>query len=97
MDYNIVTNILEIRFSEQETLTVINPSDIEEYGNRFEIVQADRVYWQWYYYGKIQEEENLCYYDIARNNGIISGLTNAKWNNVNWSELTSTRPAVLLT
>lgn len=97
LDYDTDANILTIHFSEQETLTITNPSDIEEYSNRLQINHADKVYWQWYYYGKAQEEENLFYYNITKKDGVITGLTNANWYKANWSDLISTKPAVLLT
>ena len=97
VEYDTGTNILTLRFSEQETLTITNPLGIVEYNNRLQINQADKVYWQWYYYGKKQETENLLYYDITKNSGGITGLTNANWYKVDWSDLTSTKPAVLLT
>lgn len=97
VSYDTDLNILTILFSEQETLTVTNPSDIEEYRNRFQINQADKVYWQWYYYGKTQAEENLFYYDITKNGSTVNGLTNANWYKADWSDLTLTKPAVLLT
>jgi len=97
VDFDTDTNTLRIRFSEQETLTITNPLGIEEYNNRLQINQADKVYWQWYYYGKKQEEENLLYYDITKNSGVITGVTNANWYKADWSDLTSTKPAVLLT
>ena len=37
VDYDTGTNILTIRFSEQETLTITNPLGIEEYNNRLQI------------------------------------------------------------
>ena len=97
LEYDTDTNILTIHFSEHETLTITNPSDIEEYSNRFQIKQADKVYWQWYSYGKAQEEENLFHYNITRIDGVITGFTNANWYKADWSDLTSTKPAVLLT
>ena len=95
--FDIEHNILTIQFSERETLTVTNPGDIEEYKNRFQIDTADKVYWQWYYYGKTQENENLLYYSIIKNGDNVNGETNANWYKADWSDLTSTKPAVLFT
>ncbi len=96
-DFDIEHNILTIQFSEQETLRINNPTDIEEYRNRFQINKADKVYWQWYYYGKTQESENLLYYNIIKSGDNINGETNTNWNKVDWSDLTLNKPAVLFT
>jgi hypothetical protein len=97
VDFDTTTNVLTIRFSEQETLTVTFPSGITEYKDRLVIANADKVYWQWYYYGKIQEPENLFHYNITKNGDTITGSTNANWYKANWNDLTITKPAVLLT
>jgi len=97
VDFDTITNILTIRFSEQETLTVTTPADIKEYKNRLEIIKADKVHWQWFYYGKTHEPENLFYYKIERSDNAIKGSTNADWYKADWSDLMVTKPAVLLT
>jgi len=97
VDFDTSTHILTIRFSEQETLVVTNPSDVQEYKDKLQINKADKVHWQWYYYGKTQEPENLFHYDIIRNENTITGSTNTKRFKENWNELTIAKPAVLLT
>jgi hypothetical protein len=83
VDFDTTTNVLTIRFSEQETLTVTFPSGITEYKDRLVIANADKVYWQWYYYGKVQEPENLFHYNITKNGDTITGSTNANWYKAN--------------
>jgi len=96
VDFDTVSNTLTICFSEKEMLTVSNPQQIKEYKNRLEINNADSVHWQWYYYGKTIEPSNLFYYDIHCNDNKLKGTTNANWYKENWSDLTISRPAVLL-
>ena len=95
--FDITTSILTIRFSEQEILTVSNPVDIKEYKHSLEIRMADKVHWQWFYYGKAHESQNLFYYNIERSDNAIKGFTNADWYKADWSDLAVTKPAVLLT
>jgi hypothetical protein len=97
VDFDTTTNVLTICFSEHETLIVTNPADIREYKERLVIDKADKVYWQWYKYGKAQEPENLFYYDINTNDGSLNPRTNAHWHKGEWKDLTILNPAVLLT
>lgn len=92
-----MTNVLTIHFSENEILTVTNPADITENKQRLVIATADKVYWQWYYYGKPQEPNNLFYYDISRKDGLLNATTNVNWYKADWKDLTITKAAVLLT
>jgi hypothetical protein len=96
VDFDASKNILTLHFSGREILIVNNPSDIQEYDNKLQIAQADKVYWQWYYYGKVQEEENMFYYELIKNDDTITGVTNANWYKPDWNGLTSNKPAILL-
>jgi hypothetical protein len=97
VNFDSFNNILTISFSEQEILTVFNPTEIAEYNSSIQIDTADKIHWQWYYYGRSQEAENLFYYDIKRIGNSISGATNANRYKPNWNELTISKPAVWLT
>ncbi len=94
-NFDLEHNILTIQFSEKETLTVTNPKDIEEYKNRFQITKADKVYWQWHYYGETPGIENLLYYNIINKGYKVIGETNVNSYKTNWSDLTLNKPAVL--
>lgn len=50
---------LTLTFDNQERLTIWNADNITETKGHFQIDKADKVLWEWYYYGKPQTEENL--------------------------------------
>jgi len=90
-------NKLVIIFSKQEKLIIENPGNIEEHSNRLEIKSAERVYFEWYDYGKVQKLKNLMYYDFTKVGNKIKGKNNIHWSGINSEELTINKPAVLLT
>jgi hypothetical protein len=50
---------LIIRFNEDETLTIWNPADARISEEYFDIVNASRVHWEWFHYGREKTSENL--------------------------------------
>jgi hypothetical protein len=52
-------NLLRIRFNEGELLSVWSPSGLKASASVFQIADAERVRWEWYYYGRPQTPENL--------------------------------------
>ncbi len=52
--------VLTIRFDNGERLTVYKPSGIVNEQNDFHIESAEKIVWEWYYYGKERTPENLC-------------------------------------
>jgi hypothetical protein len=97
INFDSFTNTLTITFSEQEILTVFNPTEIAEYKGSIQIDMADKIHWQWYYYGRTHEPENLFYYDIKRIDNSIYGTTNVNWYKPDWNLLSISKPAVWLT
>src|ERR1700722_19365631 len=57
---------LRLYFSEGEVLAVWNPAEVEIDANKFRIGSAKALRWTWYYYGRPQNPENLCYMDYAQ-------------------------------
>ena len=97
VDMNVPSSVLTLRFDQNETLIITNPVEIEEFPNRILINKADKVYWQWYYYGKAQEIENIFHHEYVREGNILSGKTNINWRNEDFSDLSISKPAVVLT
>lgn len=52
-------DLLTIKFDQGETLEIWNPSALTTDGAVLKIKKASRVKWSWYYYGKLQVQENL--------------------------------------
>ena len=90
-------NTLIIYFNEQEILTVYNPVGIEEYPDKIKIINADKVRWQWFYYGREKEDKNLMFYEIVKDGNNLIGYSSESPIKTNWDDLTLTKPAILLT
>lgn len=58
-EMNEAENLLTLYFDENEKCTVFNPSGVEWDGMRFKVETADKIIWQFYYYGKPQTSETL--------------------------------------
>ena len=63
---------LILTFKNNETLTIWNPSGYSTVGYTIRIADADRVRWEWYYYGREQTPENLLFHDYAKQDGGIA-------------------------
>ena len=63
---------LILTFKNNETLTIWNPSGYSTVGYTIRITDADRVRWEWYYYGREQTPENLLFHDYAKQDGGIA-------------------------
>ena len=85
---------LILTFDNQERLTIWNADSIIETQGHFQIDKADKVLWEWYYYGKPQIEENLFFEEYEHLDSKINFKTNVNWFNKNNTDLTSKKPAV---
>jgi hypothetical protein len=65
-------NKLVLSFNNSETLTVWNPTGYSTVGYTIRIADADRVRWEWYYYGRDHTPDNLFFHDYAKQDGKIS-------------------------
>jgi hypothetical protein len=74
------SNLLRIRFDGGELLSVWSPVALEASASVFQIADAERVRWEWYYYGRPQTPENLYFEDFVRGQ---PGTTNATWGERN--------------
>jgi len=69
-------DLLHVGFDGGELLSVWSPVGLEASTSIFQIAAADRVRWEWYYYGRPQTPENLYFEDYLRGQ---AGKTNANW------------------
>ena len=88
------TNILFLNFKEKEILSITNPHEIYEFENQLTIGSADNICWKWFYYGKPQTDNNLCYIEISRIDNILKGDTNLDPQKSNFRDLNVANPAI---
>ena len=62
---------LILSFNNAEKLTVWNPSEYSTIAYTIRIIDADRVRWEWYYYGRDHALENLLFHDYRKSEGQI--------------------------
>ena len=79
-------DIIRIHFDEAETLTVWSPRRYVATENEFRISDADRVRWEWFYYGAPRTAENHKFKDYKRVQDVVELTTN-------WS-LSETKPTL---
>ena len=65
-------DMLILTFKNRETLTIWNPGGYSTIGYTIKIADADRVRWEWYYYGREHTPENLLFHDYTKLDGLIS-------------------------
>lgn len=71
-------SVLTIRFDNGERLTVFEPSGIVNEQNDFHIESAEKIVWEWYYYGRERTPENLCRLEYTYNRGTVSVVCTGK-------------------
>lgn len=52
--------MLVITFDHSERCIIYHPAGIVNESNQFYVNKADKIIWQWYYYGKERTSGNLC-------------------------------------
>jgi hypothetical protein len=70
---------LSVRFDEGEVLRVWAPRRATIDENNFRIVEANRVRWEWFRYGRPKNPANLYFEDFTRQGTPISTETNVDW------------------
>jgi len=71
-----------IHFDQGEMLTVWEPSGLDVSSVRFRIVRANRVRWEWFYYGRPQTDENRYAIEYQVEGDRVTVSDNADWANV---------------
>ncbi|HWY62681.1 MAG TPA: hypothetical protein VNW15_12340 [Rhizomicrobium sp.] len=69
-------DLLKIRFNDSELLSVWSPSGLEADTSKFQISDASRVRWEWFYYGRPQTPANLFFYDFSKGE---KGTSDVNW------------------
>jgi hypothetical protein len=75
----VESDLVLIRFNHGETLQVWAPQDATVGADDFRIVQATRVRWEWFYYGRPETPENRNYIEHALVGGNVVATTDATW------------------
>jgi hypothetical protein len=78
VDCHAEGEILQVRFNEGELLSVLSPHDASIDEKTFRIDDAERVRWEWFYYGRTKTLENQYFYQFTKQHaGSIVGETNS--------------------
>lgn len=72
-------DILKMFFDEGETLFVWSPLGLSADKAIFRIDQAERVRWEWFYYGRPKTTENLFFEDFVKTGQNVAASTNFNW------------------
>ncbi|HEX3118745.1 MAG TPA: hypothetical protein VHP80_06590 [Candidatus Acidoferrum sp.] len=59
-------NVLKLGFKGEERLTVWFPQNLKLDQSTFQISDAERVLWEWYWYGRRKAPENLFFEDFTK-------------------------------
>ena len=86
-------DILRLKFNEGEMLCIWSPRQAVITDKIFQIKDADRVRWGWFYYGRPKTPSNLYFEDYMRKESEIIATTNVDWYTPNLRP-TSGSPAV---
>ena len=77
--YEARKDYLRLSFKEGETLEVWHPRGLKIVGGKFMIQQAERVRWEWFYYGRPPLPENRFYREHVVKDGAVTATTNVTW------------------
>lgn len=68
-----------VGFDQGETLRLWRPVGFEIDATNFRVLSADRVRWEWFYYGRLPEAKNRFFLDYRRRDAAIQGESNVDW------------------
>lgn len=68
-----------IVFDQGETLTLWGPDGYEIDLERFRVLRADRVRWEWHAYGRPRDVGRRYFLDYLRQGAVIRGESNVDW------------------
>jgi len=71
--------VLRVRFNEGEVLSVWSPRGGVFDDRTFRIQNAQRVRWEWFYYGRPKIADNLYFEDFSRSGVVVIAETNVDW------------------
>jgi hypothetical protein len=81
LECDAIDAVLRMRFNEDEILTLWFPQGLTMDDSTFQISDAERVRWEWFYYGRSRTDENRFFYDFIK-----TGKSVVASSNVNWSQ-----------
>lgn len=97
VEFDIESNKLTLTFDHQERLTIWNAENISDTNGHFQIDKADKVLWEWHYYGKPQTDASLFFEEYERIGDKISFKTNVIELEKSGNDLSSKKPAISMT
>jgi hypothetical protein len=72
-------DVLTLHFNEGEVLSVWNPKALTINRWTFQIADADRVRWEWFYYSRPKTAANLYFEEFVKSPEGILATTNVDW------------------
>jgi len=72
-------DLVRLRFDEGETLSIWAPRGLAMGESTLRISDADRVRWDWFYYGRSKVPANLRFREFVRSPEGIVATTNGEW------------------
>jgi hypothetical protein len=89
-------DVLKLTFDEDEVLSIWHPRGCLADGRTFRVESADRVRWEWFYYGRPKTSANLLFMDYVRTPEGITATSNVDWYTPEF-RTSLTHPAVQMT
>jgi hypothetical protein len=77
--FEVKGKYFKLTFNEDETLEIWDWNVLNSGGNGFIIQYANRVRWEWFYYGRPKLPENRFYIEHNLKDGAIEAKSNVNW------------------
>jgi hypothetical protein len=74
--YDASQEILNLYFNQGEKLSIWSPHGAKITSNLFQITEAERVRWEWFYYGRPHLDANRFFYDFIKTGDKVEASTN---------------------
>lgn len=95
LTFDKTKNVLTLKFHENGILTLFNPKDISESPSILTIQSADKIYWEWFSYGKLRTDDYVYYIEINCQGNVLTGKSNRDLYNPEITDLNITNPALV--
>jgi hypothetical protein len=69
-------DVLRLHFVEGERLTIWYPQRYQIDSSIFRVLCAERVLWEWFYYGRPKTQTNLFFYDFVKTGDTVVASSN---------------------
>jgi hypothetical protein len=79
ISYETRENYLKFVFDGDETLEVWNAQGFRKENRNFIIQNAQRVRWEWFYYGRAKLPENRFFVEHVVKHGVVAASSNVTW------------------